>query len=297
MIRILWLFLFAAVAIAGETVKEPELSPSAERKFRAKLLKTRIPKIDFQDSTVREAIDFLIKKAKDLGPPEPRGVGIPLRIPEGEARVVHPPPAVPPLPGFPDGTGGSGTRITLKMTNATLEEILREICHLAKLRWNVGPNGPYFTPLSPSKAVIEPELSPSAQRALRAKLRNTRIPKVDFKDSTVREAIDFLVKKSKDLDPEPRGVGIPLRISGDKADVAHVAPPAAEIPGLPEVSKLPSDPIVPETTRGSEATPRMTFRMTNASLEEIIDEVCRRAKLNWKVSSHGLVFTPAPSKT
>ena len=165
MIRLLCIFLFAAAAIAGETVREPKMSPSAERMLRAKLRNTRIPKIDFKDSTVREAIDFLVKKSKDLDP-EPQGVGIPLRIPGDEADVA-PPSSAPGIPGLldvskaPSGensvqkspTGGSGSRITLRMKNASLEEIFDEICRQAKLQWKLTPRGISVTPASPPKRV------------------------------------------------------------------------------------------------------------------------------------------------
>ena len=141
------------------------------------------------------------------------------------------------------------------------------------------------------ETVKEPELSPRAERMLRTKLRNTRIPKIDFKDSTVREAIDFLVTKSKDIDLEPQGAGMPLRIPGDEADVAPPSP-APGIPGLPDVSKAPSSEKTAQTTPTGQSRSRITLRMKNASLEEIFDAVCRQAKLRWKPGPNGIIITP-----
>src|SRR5207302_5571755 len=57
------------------------------------------------------------------------------------------------------------------------------------------------------------------------KLNSIIIPKIDFKDSTVREAVDFLVKKSKDLDPEGQGVNIVLKLGEEAGIPAPAAPP------------------------------------------------------------------------
>jgi general secretion pathway protein D len=172
MIRFLCILLFAVTAFAGETVKEPELSQSAERKIRERLRSIRIPKIDFRDATVREAVEFLVDKAKRIDP-SPSGVGIPLRLSERDGGVRPPLNSGSVVPGLP-GLQAEGTpappapeagnkrtrsedsdrspRLTFVMQNASLEEVIEEICRRARLRWEIGTNGIYFTPLAPAKA-------------------------------------------------------------------------------------------------------------------------------------------------
>jgi hypothetical protein len=62
MIRFLCILLFAVTAFAGETVKEPELSPAQEKWLHQKLHETRLAKIAIDRLTVREAIEFLVAK-------------------------------------------------------------------------------------------------------------------------------------------------------------------------------------------------------------------------------------------
>jgi len=142
------------------------------------------------------------------------------------------------------------------------------------------------------ETVREPELSPAAVRMMRARLRSIRFPKIDFVDSTVREAFEFVVTKSKTLNPE-RAIGMSLRLGEFEMNGAPPAipqPAAAEIPGLTDGNKVPPGPIVPETM------PRITFRAKNVSLEEVLDEICRQAKLQWKLTFPGVSITPLPPK-
>ena len=65
--------------------------------------------------------------------------------------------------------------------------------------------------------------------AITKKLNGIVFPKIDFRDSTVREAIEFLVTKSKSLDPEKEGVNIVLRL-GDEGGAGAPAPAPAPAP-------------------------------------------------------------------
>ncbi len=69
----------------------------------SKLNRIIIPKIEFRDATVREAVDFLKEKSRDLDTQEPdptrRGVNIVLQLDSGEAfRARRPAPAAPAAP-------------------------------------------------------------------------------------------------------------------------------------------------------------------------------------------------------
>ena len=76
---------------------------------------------------------------------------------------------------------------------------------------------------------------------IRRKLERIIIPKLEFREATIREAIDFLKKKSVDLDdispPGERGVNIVLKLegSGGGAPTGLGAPASAAggIPGIP----------------------------------------------------------------
>src|SRR5205823_2688404 len=95
---------------SSETAKGPSTAEITRR-----LNKIIFPKIDFRDATVREAIEFVVTKAKTLDP-ENQGVSIVLKLgDEGQSA-----PAAN-IPGAND-RGGSGTRITLTLNNVPLLE-------------------------------------------------------------------------------------------------------------------------------------------------------------------------------
>jgi len=87
--------------------------------------------------------------------------------------------------------------------------------------------------------------------AISAKLNGIIIPRVDLRDTTVREAVQFLQQRSKDLDPstddpaDKRGVNIVLKL-------AQPAAPATDEPSLEDT------PV-----QGGSADTRVTLSLTN----------------------------------
>src|SRR5262245_62270918 len=63
------------------------------------------------------------------------------------------------------------------------------------------------------------------------KLNSIIIPHVEFRDTTIREAIDFLREQAAENDPTGQGVNIVLRL----VPLGQVAPPSVPAlpPGLP----------------------------------------------------------------
>src|SRR5688500_8526763 len=89
---------------------------------------------------------------------------------------------------------------------------------------------PPALPLTPAAAPAGDGKPADASKAnaskLKQKLEQIIFPSINFRETTLRDAIEFLVQKSKQLDPEGEGVNIVLRL-GDRQGVA-VPPP--EIP-------------------------------------------------------------------
>ncbi len=123
-------------------------------KINKKLNSIIIPKIDFRDSTVREAIEFLVKKSKELDDDGHEGVNIVPKLEGGTSPVINAPavdPSAGGIPGLPaepavgiaaaaPAVGGSGdTRITLTLNNVPLIEALKYITTLANLKIKVEP--------------------------------------------------------------------------------------------------------------------------------------------------------------
>ena len=115
-----------------------------------------IPRVDFRDATVRQAVSFLQQRSRDLDAvevdPESRGVNIVVKLPavpalapttlQGEEETASPAPAV-------DG------RITLNLSNVPLYEALRYVATLAGLKVKVEPFAVSLVPLSEPTDVLE----------------------------------------------------------------------------------------------------------------------------------------------
>ena len=150
--------------------------------------------------------------------------------------------------------------------------------------------------------VISTGQAASNTAAIQNKLNTIIIPKVEFKDATVRETIDFLKTKSRDLDirePDPsrRGVNIVLQL--DNSVGAPAAPaqiPAADsgtaaIPGL--------DPAATTAATAAPAAPtinpndaRITLSLTNVPLAEVLRYITTLAGLKIKIDPYAVAIVP-----
>jgi general secretion pathway protein D len=130
------------------------------------------------------------------------------------------------------------------------------------------------------------------------KLNSIIIPKIDFRDSTVREAIEFLVKKSKDLDEEREGVNIVLKIEGGAGPVLPAAAPVADaagvIPGLDAAPAAPAAPSIPVAS-GSGDT-RITLTLNNVPLIEALKYITL-ANLKYKIDPFAVTVVPIGQDT
>ena len=148
-------------------VSGPSTAPNTVA-ITSKLNNIRFPKIDFRDSTVREAIEFLVDKSKKLDDPSHEGVNIVMKLGDeggggGAAAPVVPAPAAPGIPGLeapapgggaipgiaavPGGGGGGGTRITLTLNNVPLIEVIKYITNLANLKYKIEPFAVNIVPI------------------------------------------------------------------------------------------------------------------------------------------------------
>src|SRR5207302_822665 len=104
----------------------------------------------------------------------------------------------------------------------------------------------------------------SGTQRITEKLNTIIVPKIEFRDATVREAIDFLKQKSRELDttekdPTRRGVNIVLQLETPAAAPA-AAPGTTPEGGIPGAAPAaPGEPGAPGAAApaipGLEATP------------------------------------------
>ncbi len=146
-----------------EVVEKTKTNAPSTVGITKKLNSIIIPKVSFNDTTIREAFEFLQQKAKALDPAQ-EGVNIVLKIDEqgGAAPAPAPVPAAappgipglgdipgvpPPAPAAAPAPGGSGTRITLSLNNVPLIEVIKYITNLANLKYKIEPFAVQIIPI------------------------------------------------------------------------------------------------------------------------------------------------------
>lgn len=194
-------------AKATEDKKEPswiegeqEVIPvvGAMTMFKAKNI--IIPVIDFDESTLEEAVDFLRLRSKELdrieADPNKKGLNFVVIGAETAKRVIP----------------------RLQLKNVPLASALDFICQQTETSYEAGEfaitikdaKGAAAAPAQPV------DLAKGDGALVMAKLERIIIPAVKFEEATLDEALDFLRHRSRELDvaekdPEKKGLNIVLR--------------------------------------------------------------------------------------
>ena len=124
-------------------------------------------------------------------------------------------------------------------------------------------------------------------------LNSIIIPKIEFHEATVAEAISFLKQKSKDLDPNKQGVNIVLKVEGGggaPAPAPGAAPAAA--PGA-----APAPEAAPAAPTGSPAEARITLSLQNIPLFEALRYITSLANLKVKIDPYAVAIVPITENT
>jgi general secretion pathway protein D len=144
------------------------------------------------------------------------------------------------------------------------------------------------------------------------KLNTIIIPRIEFRDATIREAIDFLREQSEENDTSgtgKRGVDIVLRmvplgqVAAPPPPVAPVGspvPPTTTAPGAPAAAGAPAGGTTPGT-RPAAATrpvvpvsnePRITITLNQIPLGEALRYIANQAGLKVKVEPYAVSIVP-----
>ncbi len=201
LVTILSIITIVAIGIAGsqdgrsDAVAEPVVGkPDPVGSVAYKLKNIRIPSLEFSDTPMEDAIQFLQQKSVELDPAaEAKGVSI----------VI-------------DNKVSSKTPISLRLTNVPLGEALRYTSALSGAHYRVDP---YAVVILPGQGKSQAEANKSAAIALNEKkLEQTVLPALEFKDTPLPDALAFLRQKSVELDsvesdPSRRGINLILKAS------------------------------------------------------------------------------------
>jgi general secretion pathway protein D len=144
------------------------------------------------------------------------------------------------------------------------------------------------------------------------KLNTIIIPRIEFRDATIREAIDFLREQAAENDTSgtgKRGVDIVLRmmplgqVAAPPAPVAPVGspvPPTTAAPGAPAAAGAPAGGTTPATAPGVAARPvapisnepRITITLNQIPLGEALRYIAAQAGLKVKVEPYAVSIIP-----
>ena len=164
----------------------------------------------------------------------------------------------------------------------------------------------------PTGTIVETTATgPSRSDMITRKLERIVIPKLELKDATIREAVDFLKKKSVELDttepnPANRGVNIVLRLEegggggvvpGPAAPAAPAAPVIPGLEALPGAAPGAAPAAAAPAFAGNPADARVTVSLTNIPLSEALRYVTNLAGLKYKVEPYAVSIVPASVNT
>ncbi len=158
--------------------------------------------------------------------------------------------------------------------------------------------------LQPGSVVIDQGQQSGGDIArIQKKLERIILPTLDLKEATIREVVDLLKKKSKDLDTTEeneanRGVNFVLKLEGGGGGSIPLPDPAASaIPSIPGLEPLPgtapATPLavapMPSVNSGDS---RITLQLTNIPLLAALNYVTGLANLKFKVEPHAVSIVP-----
>lgn len=191
-----------------KTVKEVvPAAPAADAGMTAiieKLNSIIIPRLDFEDTTIEEAINFLRMRAMELDvkelDPMKKGLNFVIRKP-------HPAPA---------GVAADLKIRELRLKNVPLGMALKYICDQTNLRYTVDDTAVVLSSPDEVDAKAAAPAVDAKAAAIQHKLKSIIIPKVDFEDTPIEEAINFLRTRAteldvQELDPKKKGLNFVIR--------------------------------------------------------------------------------------
>ena len=351
----------------GAVLVEDEASNRPTAAIQRKLERIIIPRLEFKEATIREAVDYLKRKSVELDSDDPKtGVNIVLKLDAEPGEKTD---------------ESTQARITVSLTNIPLVEALRYATGLANLKfkvepyavvvvpqaantdvmvtreWRISPNlvanlfpsasstpNPALTWLTSNgvqfnaqasavyvasthrlivrnteeqldligtileAATPPPKQMPARHGAILAnakdpgniakldrRLERIIIPKLEFRETTIREALEYLKRKSIELDPDDpkQGVNIVLKLDSQPITVVSEEPAAPPVP-IPSLDAAPnSSPVV----LGNPMDARITVSLSNIPLIEALKYVTGLANLKFKVDPYAVSVVPASVST
>jgi bla regulator protein BlaR1 len=167
--------------------KAAEPTPDGYAYITKKLTTIVIPRVDAEDMSLEEMVDFLTLRVKQLDTaekdPAKKGVNFGIRKNPGEGVV-------------------QAGHITIKKKDVLLMDVVKEMADQSGMLFSWGDYGVTFVKRGQEMAdfvTSAPVLPPLPQGKAADFAMKLIIPRVDFEETTLRDAVDFLNKKAREM--------------------------------------------------------------------------------------------------
>lgn len=156
---------------------------------------------------------------------------------------------------------------------------------------------PMEVPTGPDNIDNAPMTDVNGATANLMKLKSIIIPSVSFEDTTVEDAIEYLRKKSIELDRTvgPNGErGINFVINDSQPAAVAPAAPAADEDGFGDETADAEEPAPAAAPQESIRTRKIgQLKLTNVPMLEVLRFICSNAGLRQKVEDYAVTILPA----
>ncbi|MFK5922335.1 MAG: M56 family metallopeptidase [Verrucomicrobiota bacterium] len=181
----------STLAIAKQNSGKDQLAQLHEDKLESII----IPLIEFADTSLPDAINFIVHRSRELDTSEKNPADKGVNIISYQAL--------------------SDVKLTLRLSNIPLGEALRVIADLADADLKKMPHAIALVPQNFHTSVVKEKESSAIQN----KLKNIILPSVEFKGTPINDALAYLQQRSVDLDSQSpvnqKGINLVLKKSKD----------------------------------------------------------------------------------
>ena len=231
----------------------------------------RFPKIDLADATLEAAAAFLTKASRDLTPDK---IGLNIVI---------------------KSAAPAQKKVTLRVTAMPGAEAVRYCAEAAGFSVTWSGDVAIF---SDQKNVPSPTVAYDiGGRSSFARASKMIVPKVDFRDATMREVLEFLAAKSTSLSPGAQRLNIIFNsppATRPAPGKQPTKPDEITIPGLePTLSTTPAAP----TSTDLLADRRLSFQLSNSSIAETLRIVALMSGATIRWDANAVLVGPAGSES
>jgi general secretion pathway protein D len=137
----------------------------------------------------------------------------------------------------------------------------------------------------PTQTVVS--TSPSERADITRKLQSIVIPSVNFDKLDIAEVIQFLAQKSKELDPEHKGVNFVLRLTTDTPPAAAATTPTGATP--PAGAAAPAAAPTP----AQDIHRSVSITLDNVPLAEILRYIIQQTNLQDSIEDYAVYLRPS----